>query len=115
MVGIEFGRPQPQIVFIDFAVQPSLRERRPLIGKLGFFANERDRVLPAEFPQQGHGRPAGVSATNNNYVRCVWSHINLPHANVARCSLERSDPRDMHQDRLQKVGSAQRSFRPRER
>ena len=63
---IECGRAQQQAGEIALALEPRLGERRTLVRRHRFRADQRDRSLPAILTQQRSHGAAGVSGPDNH-------------------------------------------------
>src|SRR4051812_1393278 len=72
--GVEAGRAQRQALGGRLALEPALRERRPLIGRDRLLADQGDGALPAILPQEGGGRTARVTSPRDDDARCLLAH-----------------------------------------
>ncbi len=65
-MGIPFERAQQQAITTHLALQPPLRQRRTLIGRMRLLADQNDRLVMAELAQDSSDRAARVPRSDNH-------------------------------------------------
>ncbi len=66
--------------------QKTLRQRRPLVRRVRFFADERDRAGVSAEAQGLSRAPPGLAGTNNHHRRVRLPDVQLAHAPASLCS-----------------------------